>query len=684
MKKVMTLVVLMAFSLTIDAQSSKRGDLNGDGLVSIADVMQLINIIIYGDYTQVPSYRTCPDNNHPHLIDLDLPSGTKWACCNVGATDPESYGGYYAWGEVLQKDSYDWAHYLHADGSESACHYLADNISSTEYDVVVVKWGTQWQMPTNEQFVELLSECTYEWTTLNGISGARFTSPNGGSVFFPATGTRQNAGFFDCGSLGTYWSSTPNTSNASNAYYFYFLNDGNASWANDARCYGMTIRAVAGQTTYPLHLSPASLEMQIGSEATVEVATGTGFYSAASDNESVATVTVNGSTVSVTAVGIGTATVTVTDTKNHRTGTFEVTVDYIPLALSATSLPIDLGETSIVNVTSGMGSYTAESSDPNVATVTVDGNKVKVNTVATGTATITVTDTQSGQTATFEVTVDYKPLTLVANSQYLIPTEKKNVRITSGMGDYTAESSDESIVTASITSGALRLIAVAVGTATVTVTDTQSGQTATIEVTVQSTPKSYKKCPDENHPHLIDLGLPSGTKWSCCNVGANQPEGYGAYYAWGETKKKTEFTWKTYTHCDGTENTCHDIGTSISGTKYDVAHSGWGGNWQIPTTTQYYELLSNSNFEWTTLDGINGYKITSKKNNSWIFLPASGYYSETSGLIYRNERGHYLLGNYNSTYKYLSYGFWFANGVTPSRGSTFSRCEGNTIRPVAQ
>lgn len=75
--------------------------------------------------------------------------------------------------------------------------------------------------------------------------------------------------------------------------------------------------------------------------------------------------------------------------------------------------------------------------------------------------------------------------------------------------------------------------------------------------------KAYTTCPDDHHPHLIDLGLPSGTKWACCNVGANTPEGYGNYYAWGETQTKDEYNWSNYIHCDGSMETCHDIGSDI-------------------------------------------------------------------------------------------------------------------------
>ena len=147
-------------------------------------------------------------------------------------------------------------------------------------------------------------------------------------------------------------------------------------------------------------------------------------------------------------------------------------------------------------------------------------------------------------------------------------------------------------------------------------------------------------CPDTHHPHEIDLGLPSGTKWACSNVGANKPEEYGGYYAWGETEEKSYYDWSTYIHCDGSSGTFHDLGSDISGTEYDVAHVKWGGKWCMPTTAEQRELLNNCTSEWTTLNGVNGRKFISKINGNSIFLPAAGY-RWLGGLYYAGEGGYW-------------------------------------------
>lgn len=89
-------------------------------------------------------------------------------------------------------------------------------------------------------------------------------------------------------------------------------------------------------------------------------------------------------------------------------------------------------------------------------------------------------------------------------------------------------------------------------------------------------------CPDRNHPHAIDLGI--GVKFACCNVGASAPWEYGGYYAWGETKVKSDYEENSYKYyVDGYYKS---LGYDIAGTAYDVAHVNWGGNWRMPTIDQ--------------------------------------------------------------------------------------------------
>lgn len=209
-------------------------------------------------------------------------------------------------------------------------------------------------------------------------------------------------------------------------------------------------------------------------------------------------------------------------------------------------------------------------------------------------------------------------------------TVGSSMSIPCGDAGYTVQSSDADVVEGIRHGSSIILTAMATGTATITVTDTQSGQTATIAVAVASSVLE-PTCSAGSHPHAVDLGLPSGTKWACCNVGGFSPISYGRYYAWGETADKSSYEWSTYLHCDGSYQTCHDLGSDIAGTEYDVAHVLWGGFWVMPSQEQIEELLDNCVQQWVTIRGVNGLLLTGP-NAYRIFLPATGYVAYSRNL----------------------------------------------------
>ena len=147
----------------------------------------------------------CPDDHHPHAIDLGLPSGTKWCCCNVGASSPEGYGGYYAWGETNEKNVYWLDTYAYYDNTGYID--IGSDIAGTCYDAATVNMGAPWRMPSHDQQMELIEKCSKKWTTQNGINGILVTGPNGSQIFLPAAGDRWFDGLDNAGSHGYYWSS---------------------------------------------------------------------------------------------------------------------------------------------------------------------------------------------------------------------------------------------------------------------------------------------------------------------------------------------------------------------------------------------------------------------------------------------------------------------------------------------
>ena len=142
--------------------------------------------------------------------------------------------------------------------------------------------------------------------------------------------------------------------------------------------------------------------------------------------------------------------------------------------------------------------------------------------------------------------------------------------------------------------------------------------------------------PQGNDHEYVDLGLPSGTLWAICNVGANSLEEYGDYFAWGETEPKDYYGWSTYQYCNGSSNTltkyCINPEYGYNGftdslttllPEDDAATSNWGVDWRIPTKEEWQELHDNTISTWTTQNGVNGRLFTASNGNS-LFLPAGG------------------------------------------------------------
>jgi len=194
-------------------------------------------------------------NGH-EWVDLGLPSGTKWATCNVGASKLEEYGNYYAWGETSTKTTYDWSTYRYSNGSYdrltkycSKSYYGSNGftdylkILQSSDDAATANWGKGWRMPTRDEFEELTNNCTITWTTLNEVNGRLFTGPNGNYIFLPAAGYRNDSELYYAGSYGYYWSSSLNTDDTDGAWYHYF-NSGCYYVDDGSRSYGYTVRAV--------------------------------------------------------------------------------------------------------------------------------------------------------------------------------------------------------------------------------------------------------------------------------------------------------------------------------------------------------------------------------------------------------------------------------------------------------
>lgn len=496
-------------------------------------------------------------------VDLGLPSGTLWAKCNIGATCPEDYGTYFAWGETKGKEEYDWSTYKYCSGARTTlkkyCYdksYGYNNFFDgmtelTLYDDASTQaWGSSWRIPSYTQLVELLDNTEHIMATCNGVDGCLLTSTvNDKSIFLPAAGWyNKNSGLCYVGRDGYYWSSSLSINEPYKATSLHLWGNIYSPFVyDDDRCNGMTVRPVR---TIDLPMP-----------------------------------------------------------------------DVRRIILSETNLKFDIGEATTTTLT---------------ATILPSNASIAVSWSSNNTSVATV------------------------NSNGLVTP-------------------------------------VGVGTCTITCTAADgSGVKSECQVTVERLSGTY------NGHQWVDLGLESGTLWATCNVGSSTPEEMGELYAWGEYSTKSEYTYSNYkwgvsgskteqytkyTYADGdTEGNWYDSNGNFIGDGIrelqpadDAAYRRWGTSWQTPSVAQLQELFYETFYgdrtfkTWTTINGVSGYKITSKSTGKSIFFPASG----NSAMYWSNK----LSGSKTVSTLWIKY-----NLNTYNHFDFFHvpRYDGNYIRPVVR
>lgn len=181
---------------------------------------------------------------------VDLGLSVLWAAYNVGASSPEEYGGYYAWGETETKSSYTWDNYKYAeknydsDGWWWTGSFIGEEISGTSYDVAHVKWGGGARMPRLEEVMELVENCTFEYGTYNGVAGDYVTGPNGNSIFLPFAGGWLYGDLLNEGNYGLFWSGTYYEYDYGYSAYYLDCDDDYGHWYDRSRSYGQSVRPV--------------------------------------------------------------------------------------------------------------------------------------------------------------------------------------------------------------------------------------------------------------------------------------------------------------------------------------------------------------------------------------------------------------------------------------------------------
>lgn len=209
------------------------GDVNMDGRINMSDVTAVINENtgakaasgVYRKRTgaQIRAVRAAGAEATDKCIDLGLPSGTLWATCNVGASQPHDYGGYFMWGETeprTRKKDFDWSKYTHYDSSTKKAIDIGSNIVGTQYDAAKAILGDGWQMPTQEQWEELITQCNIRIVRRGNMGVVCEMKRGDKAIYFPLAGCAYNADYpkpytddmaVSTGKLGAYWSGNADT-----------------------------------------------------------------------------------------------------------------------------------------------------------------------------------------------------------------------------------------------------------------------------------------------------------------------------------------------------------------------------------------------------------------------------------------------------------------------------------------
>ena len=629
MKKLFILLFIAAsFSVAGHSQSFNY-DVNGDGSVTVADVTAIYDFLL----GSAPVYH--------EYVDLGLPSGTLWATMNVGATVPEDFGDYFAWGETAPKDVYDFNTYKWCMGSSYAItKYCTDSSLGyngfvddkteldPEDDAAYVNWGTEWRMPSIDQIQELVNECDWQWTTRNGVNGRLATSKhNGASLFLPTAGYR----WYDelsHASWGHYWSRTLYVDGSDVAYSLYF-NSGILRADYDSRDNGQSVRAV----TKEVHAQ--SFNYDVNGDGSVTVADVTAIYDFLLGNVPIE---------NHEYVDLGLPSGTLWATTNVGASSPEGYGDYFAWGETAPKSVYDWSTYKWCD-----GSY-------NTLTKYCFNSSYGYNGFVDNLTELDPED--DAATAAWGAEWCMPSTDQILELLYYCTTEwttrngvngclfTSNINGTSlflPAAGYCADSPSqglEGLVGAGF--GGVyssRSLYYPYDTLLGTCLNFDSENTGWF-YRDRNTGKSVRPVRVQQEPEheSVDLGLPSGTLWATMNIGANAPEDYGDYFAWGETEPKDVYNWSTYKWCNGSNNTltkyCTDSNYGYNGfvdnlteldLEDDVATINWGPEWRIPSIDQINELRKNCTTEWTTRNGVKGRLFTSNINGASLFLPAAGY-----------------------------------------------------------
>lgn len=578
-----------------------------------------------------------PTTPSPEAIDLGL--SVKWASFNLGATSAEKYGSFFAWGETTTKSSYTWANYQHASGTAATVNDIGADISGTSYDAATSLWGSDWRIPTNAEIKELYQKCTFTAVTVNGVNGYNVKGPSGNTIFMPLAGCSYDGKSYGSGSYTYYWSGDISTSTNQKASSLYLKAATAPAITDIQRRTGAVIRPVKGEKTNPIIDDPnvQALELvdlglsvkwaNLNVDATHE--TQNGKYYAWGETSAKSTYTWANYTLcsgsAYTSLNIGTnisqsETYDVAYKRNNKVMCIPTTEQWKELINQCTW---------VEKTENNVKGYRVTGPNGNSIFLPFSGCSYDGKNYGVGSYCYYWT----GNNVSSDISK--------AQAAYLKVGTKatfSNLNRRTGVAIRPVEAIDD-------------------------IVPQPQAHTWDIEA--------------------VDLGL--SVDWCNSNIGGNKIENEECavdFFAWGETKTKSTYTWSNYLYCNGSSSSMIDIGSNISGTKYDAATStNWGqdDSWRMPTINEMNELLTKCTFSEGEEHGVSGYHVTGPNGNS-IFMPFVG--CSYDGKDYGQESYSYIwTSGIDPTSSQKAKVLYISSNSAPTITSCRRRT-GAAIRPV--
>lgn len=226
--------VIVVALMTFSCQSSKSNKAEDSDSTQEEAVVEEVD----ADAEESVLEKITNEINGHEFVDLGLPSGVKWATCNIGASSPSENGRYFAWGETSTKSEYI------SESCETEEKEMNDFSGNSAYDAATANWGDPWRMPTKSEMYEIVNNCKWEMAVLDGCKGMRVTGPNGNSIFLPAAGACYGRSVGDVGNYCKYWTSSPDRGDILHSTILFTFSDEIAVYV-ERRMLGLPVRAVA-------------------------------------------------------------------------------------------------------------------------------------------------------------------------------------------------------------------------------------------------------------------------------------------------------------------------------------------------------------------------------------------------------------------------------------------------------